>query len=82
MARVKIRVTDVESSRLVWGAESGPGGRTGCVFRMHFHARVALDGLTFGLGFMHKSNVNVSGPNSGRPVPSPCPRAPATSISA
>ena len=72
----EIRVTDVE----ILDSSGGPSpvlvAGQGCVFRMHFQARVALDGLTFGLGFMHESNVNVSGPNSGRTGPFSVPEGP------
>lgn len=34
-------------------------------FRLHYEATQDLDNVTFGLGFVHESGVNVAGPNSG-----------------
>jgi ABC-2 type transport system ATP-binding protein/lipopolysaccharide transport system ATP-binding protein len=65
----EVRVTEVEV--LDPTGRPNPVLVTGqaCIFRTHYLARTALDGLTFGLGFMHESNVNVAGPNSGRVGP-------------
>jgi len=37
-----------------------------CTIRMHYSAREPVSHVIFGLGFLHESGVNVSGPNSGR----------------
>jgi lipopolysaccharide transport system ATP-binding protein len=37
-----------------------------CTIRMHFAAREPVARAVFGIGFLHESGVNVSGPNSGR----------------
>ena len=37
-----------------------------CAIRMHYVARERISHVIFGLGFLHESGANVSGPNSGR----------------
>jgi ABC-2 type transport system ATP-binding protein/lipopolysaccharide transport system ATP-binding protein len=37
-----------------------------CTMRMHYSAHEDISHAVFGLGFLHESGVNVSGPNSGR----------------
>jgi lipopolysaccharide transport system ATP-binding protein len=37
-----------------------------CTIRMHYRAHSPVDRAIFGLGFLHESGANVSGPNSGR----------------
>jgi ABC-2 type transport system ATP-binding protein/lipopolysaccharide transport system ATP-binding protein len=62
----EVRVTSVEfldgddkpSATLVTGAP--------CTIRLHFLASEAVSRAVFGIGFLHESGVNVSGPNSGR----------------
>jgi lipopolysaccharide transport system ATP-binding protein len=36
-----------------------------CTIRMRYDAKEVLQAVTFGLGFVHESGVNVAGPNSG-----------------
>lgn len=40
-----------------------------CTIRMHFTVRKPIDRAVFGIGFLHESGANVSGPNSGRVGP-------------
>ena len=40
-----------------------------CTFRLRYRAQVALDDLTFGLGFVHESRAVVSSPTSARTGP-------------
>ena len=71
----EVRITGVE-----YLDRAGSGGSvllTGepATFRMHYEASEDLENVTFGLGFVHESGVNVAGPNSGsdttrRPVSS------------
>src|ERR1035437_1515178 len=37
-----------------------------CTIRMHYSAHEDISHVIFGLGFLHESGANVSGPNSGR----------------
>lgn len=37
-----------------------------CTIRMHYSARRRIPNAVFGIGFLHESGTNVSGPNSGR----------------
>jgi ABC-2 type transport system ATP-binding protein/lipopolysaccharide transport system ATP-binding protein len=37
-----------------------------CTIRMHYSARQTIPNAIFGIGFLHESGANVSGPNSGR----------------
>jgi ABC-2 type transport system ATP-binding protein/lipopolysaccharide transport system ATP-binding protein len=62
----EVRITSVEfldgdsspSQVLVTGAP--------CTMRLHFLASESISHAVFGIGFLHESGVNVSGPNSGR----------------
>jgi ABC-2 type transport system ATP-binding protein/lipopolysaccharide transport system ATP-binding protein len=40
-----------------------------CTFRLRYRAERPLEGLTFGLGFMHESRATVSSPSTGRVGP-------------
>jgi lipopolysaccharide transport system ATP-binding protein len=40
-----------------------------CTIRMHFSALEPVERAVFGIGFLHESGANVSGPNSGRVGP-------------
>jgi lipopolysaccharide transport system ATP-binding protein len=40
-----------------------------CTIRMHFSVREPIERAVFGIGFLHESGANVSGPNSGRVGP-------------
>lgn len=37
-----------------------------CTIRMHYLAQTRVNHVIFGIGFLHESGANVSGPNSGR----------------
>jgi ABC-2 type transport system ATP-binding protein/lipopolysaccharide transport system ATP-binding protein len=37
-----------------------------CTIRMHYSSQEQISHVIFGLGFLHESGANVSGPNSGR----------------
>lgn len=37
-----------------------------CIIRMHYLAHESVQHAIFGIGFLHESGANVSGPNSGR----------------
>ena len=65
----EIRVTSVEV--LDEAGSHAPVLMAGqpCTFRLHYQAQVALDGLTFGLGFVHESRAVVSSPTSARTGP-------------
>ncbi len=60
----EIRVTAVEV--LDEAGSHAPVLKAGqpCTFRLHYQAQVALDDLTFGLGFVHESRAVVSSPTS------------------
>lgn len=62
----QIRVTtleylDVEGQRAAVLLAGAP-----CTIRMHYQANEPIPRAIFGLGFLHESGANVSGPNSGR----------------
>jgi lipopolysaccharide transport system ATP-binding protein len=40
-----------------------------CTVRLHYRADAPVDRAVFGIGFLHESGANVSGPNSGRVGP-------------
>ena len=65
----EIRVTEVEvldeAGSLALVVRAGQP----CTFRLRYQAQVALDDLTFGLGFVHESRAVVSSPTSARTGP-------------
>jgi lipopolysaccharide transport system ATP-binding protein len=44
-----------------------------CIIRLHYSAEQPIDQAVFGIGFLHESGANVSGPNSGRTGARPVP---------
>jgi lipopolysaccharide transport system ATP-binding protein len=62
----EIRITSVDF--LDADGNSGPALITGtpCTMRLHYLASESVSHAVFGIGFVHESGVNVSGPNSGR----------------
>lgn len=62
----EVRITSVEF--LDGDGNSSPMLVAGspCTIRLHFLASEAVRHAVFGIGFLHESGVNVSGPNSGR----------------
>jgi ABC-2 type transport system ATP-binding protein/lipopolysaccharide transport system ATP-binding protein len=62
----EVRITSIEF--LDVDGKSSPVLLAGspCAIRMHYSAHEDISHAVFGLGFLHESGVNVSGPNSGR----------------
>jgi lipopolysaccharide transport system ATP-binding protein len=62
----EVRVTSIEF--LDGDGKSSPVLLAGvpCTMRMHYSAHEQISHVIFGLGFLHESGANVSGPNSGR----------------
>jgi ABC-2 type transport system ATP-binding protein/lipopolysaccharide transport system ATP-binding protein len=69
----EVRITAVEY--LAEGGVSVPVLLAGApaTIRLQFEAEKAVPRAIFGLGFLHESGANVSGPNSGRAGPVPVP---------
>jgi len=62
----EVRITSVEF--LDGDGDASPVLLAGapCTMRMHYSALEPISHVVFGLGFLHESGANVSGPNSGR----------------
>ena len=58
ITKVEFIDEDAETSGFLSTAEK-------CTVRLHYEASIDLPAVTFGLGFVHESGVNVAGPNSG-----------------
>jgi len=70
----EVRITSLEF--LDGDGTTSPVLLTGapCTIRMHFTAHEPVGRAVFGIGFLHESGANVSGPNSGRAGPWPIAR--------